>query len=64
MALPAGLQGLYRRRRRGCTVRDPAAGAYSDLVKRRFAVDAPDRLRLTEIYTEHGTEEGSCTALR
>ena len=40
----AGLQGLYRRRRRGCTVRDPAAQPAADLVNRRFTVDAPNRL--------------------
>lgn len=30
----AGVQGLYRRRRRGCTVRDPDAAPSSDLVNR------------------------------
>ncbi len=32
----AGLQGLYRRRRHGCTVRDPAAEPVGDLVNRQF----------------------------
>lgn len=53
----AGIQGLYRRRRRGCTVRDPAADPYPDLVNRQFTVDGPDRLWLTDI-TEHPTAEG------
>ena len=53
----AGIQGLYRRRRRGCTVRDPAAEPSSDLVNRQFTVDAPNRLWITDI-TEHPTAEG------
>ena len=52
----AGIQGLYRRRRRGCTVRDPAAEPASDLVNRNFTVDAPNRLWITDI-TEHPTGE-------
>ncbi len=60
----AGIQGLYRRRRRGCTVRDPAADPYPDLVDRRFDVDEPDRLWVTDI-TEHSTAEGKlyCAAV-
>jgi putative transposase len=60
----AGLQGLYRRRRHGCTVRDPVADPHPDLVERRFNVDAPDRLWVTDI-TEHATEEGKlyCAAV-
>lgn len=57
----AGLQGLYRRRtRRGPT--SPATE--DDLVHRKFAVDAPDRLWLTDI-TEHPTNEGKlyCAAV-
>jgi putative transposase len=53
----AGLQGLYRRRRRGCTLRDPAAQSAVDLVNRQFAVDGPNQLWITDI-TEHPTEEG------
>ena len=45
----AGIQGRYRRRRHGCTVRDPAADPYPDLVDRRFTVDEPDRLWVTDI---------------
>lgn len=60
----AGIQGLYRRRRHGCTVRDPHAEASSDLVNRNFAVDEPNRLWITDI-TEHPTAEGKlyCAAV-
>lgn len=60
----AGLQGLYRRRRHGCTIRDPAAAAAADLVERRFAADRPNRLWITDI-TEHPTQEGKlyCAAV-
>lgn len=60
----AGIQGLYRRRRRGCTVRDPAAQPATDLVNREFTVHAPNRLWVTDI-TEHPTEEGTlyCAAV-
>lgn len=60
----AGIQGLYRRRRRGCTVRDPQAQPSVDLVNRQFTVDAPDRLWVTDI-TEHPTAEGKlyCAAV-
>jgi putative transposase len=53
----AGIQGLYRRRRRGCTVRDPNAEPATDLVNRQFQADAPNKLWLTDI-TEHLTDEG------
>lgn len=53
----AGLQGLYRRRRRGTTIRNPADDLADDLVNRQFAVDGPDWLWLTDI-TEHPTGEG------
>jgi putative transposase len=53
----AGLQGVYRRRRRGCTVRDRDAQPSADLVQRRFAADGPDRLWVTDI-TQHRTGEG------
>ena len=39
----AGIEGVYRRRRRGCTRRDPEAIPSDDLVNREFSVDAPDR---------------------
>lgn len=60
----AGIQGLYRRRRYGCTVRDPDAQASTDLVNRQFVADEPNRLWVTDI-TEHHTEEGKiyCAAV-
>ena len=60
----AGIQGLYRRRRHGCTVRDPEAQSSADLVNRQFRVDAPNRLWITHI-TEHPTIEGKvyCAAV-
>jgi putative transposase len=53
----AGLQGVYRRRRRGCTVRDPAAQPSADLVQRRFTAGQPDALWVTDI-TQHRTDQG------
>jgi putative transposase len=60
----AGIQGLYRRRRRGCTVRNPGAAPSADLVNRDFAVTEPNRLWVTDI-TEHPTAEGTlyCAAV-
>jgi putative transposase len=60
----AGIQGLYRRRRHGRTVRDPDAEPSADLVNRNFTVEAPDRLWITDI-TEHPTAEGKlyCAAV-
>jgi putative transposase len=60
----AGLQGLYRRRRRQSTVRDPGAQASEDLVNRQFRVEGPDRLWVTDI-TEHPTAQGTlyCAAV-
>lgn len=57
----AGLQGLYRRRHhRGPT----HAATEDDLVGRRFTVNAPNRLWLTDI-TEHPTNNGKlyCAAV-
>ncbi len=53
----AGLQGVYRRRRRGCTVRDPDAQPSADLVQRRFTAERPDALWVCDI-TQHRTGEG------
>jgi len=39
-----GLQGVTRRRRRGCTRRDPDAIPSDDRVNRAFDPDRPDRL--------------------
>jgi hypothetical protein len=60
----AGIQGLYRRRRGGCTVGDQHAEPYADLVDRDFVVDGPDELWCTDI-TEHPTLEGKvyCAAV-
>jgi putative transposase len=52
-----GLEGVYRRRRKGCTIRDPAATPSADLVNRRFVADRPDALWVTDI-TQHRTGEG------
>jgi putative transposase len=53
----SGLEGVYRRRRRGCTVRDPAAAPAPDLVHRRFTAERPDALWVTDI-TQHRSDEG------
>lgn len=60
----AGIQGLHRRRRRGCTIRNPADQPAEDLVNRKFTVEGPNRLWLTDI-TEHPTDEGKlyCAAV-
>ena len=60
----AGLQGLYKRRRRGCTVSDPTAETFPDLVDRNFTAQAPDQLWVLDI-TEHPTKEGKvyCAAV-
>uniref|UniRef100_UPI001CC98C7B IS3 family transposase n=1 Tax=Pseudonocardia sp. ICBG1293 TaxID=2844382 RepID=UPI001CC98C7B len=60
----AGIQGLYRRRNHGCTVRDQHADPYTDLVDRDFTVDGPDEIWCTDI-TEHPTREGKvyCAAV-
>jgi putative transposase len=60
----AGIQGLYRRRRHGCTIRDPDAHASADLVNRDFTANEPNRLWITDI-TEHPTDEGKlyCAAV-
>jgi putative transposase len=53
----AGIAGVYERRKRGCTRRDPPAIPSDDLVNRRFTVTAPDRLWVSDI-TEHPTSTG------
>jgi putative transposase len=55
----AGIEGIYRRRRRGCTRRNLAAEPAEDLVCRRFDVAGPDLLWVTDV-TEHPTDEGKC----
>ena len=53
----AGVAGIYRRRSRGCTRRDPAAEPSDDLVDRQFDPVEPDRLWVMDV-TEHPTAEG------
>jgi putative transposase len=53
----AGLQGLHRRKFRGCTRRNPDATPSEDLVNRQFSEESPDRLWISDI-TEHATAEG------
>lgn len=54
----AGIEGVYRRRRRhGTTRRDPDAVPSDDLVNRQFTVDRADRLWVADI-TEHSSVEG------
>jgi putative transposase len=53
----AGVQGIYRRRRRGCTRRDPDAQSAEDLVQRAFDPVEPDRLWMMDV-TEHPTGDG------
>jgi putative transposase len=54
-----GIEGVYRRRNRGCTRRNPSAVPDEDLVNRRFSVDGPDRLWIADPYTQHRTREGN-----
>lgn len=49
--------GVHRRRRRGCTVRDPHAEPSTDLVQRQFWAERPDALWVSDI-TQHRTGEG------
>jgi putative transposase len=53
----AGICGIFRRRRRGCTRRDPASEPADDLVNRAFDPVQPDQLWVMDV-TEHPTEEG------
>ena len=52
-----GLQGVHRRRLRGCTRREQAASPSDDLVERDFRPAAPDRLYVADI-TQHRTGQG------
>jgi putative transposase len=45
----AGLQGAYRRRRKGCTVGVEGVEPFGDLVGREFRPDAPDRVWAADI---------------
>jgi len=53
----AGIQGIRRRRGRGCTRRDPAGVPNDDLVGRQFDPPGPDRLWVMDV-TEHSTGDG------
>lgn len=53
-----GIEGVYRRRNRGCTRRDPRAVPSDDLVNRQFTVEGPDRLWVGDI-TQHSSKEGT-----
>ena len=53
-----GIEGVYRRRSRGCTRSNPRATPSDDLVNRRFTVDGPDRLWVADI-TQHPSKEGN-----
>jgi putative transposase len=52
----AGIAGIHRRRRRGCTTRDGTEPS-DDLVERAFDPAEPDRLWVMDV-TEHPTENG------
>jgi putative transposase len=45
----AGLQGAFKRRRKGCTVRVDGVEPFGDLVGRDFRPDAPDRVWAADI---------------
>jgi len=53
----AGLQGVTRRRRKGCTRRSPDAVPSDDLVARQFSPEGPDRLWVADV-TEHRADDG------
>jgi putative transposase len=53
----AGLSGVHRRRRRGCTQRNSQPPPAPDLVQRDFVVLASNRLWVADL-TQHGTDEG------
>src|SRR3954449_10845963 len=53
----AGVAGIHRRRRGGCTRRDLDAQPSDDLVGRQFDPIEPDRLWVMDV-TEHPTGEG------
>lgn len=52
-----GLQGVTRRRAKGCTLRNIADPLADDLVHRQFRPEQPDRLWVQDI-TQHRTAEG------
>jgi putative transposase len=52
-----GIEGISRRRARGCTKRNPADQPADDLVERRFRPERPDAVWVADI-TQHRTGEG------
>ena len=64
LARPGGVCGIYQRRTRGCTVRDPAADPHPELVRRVFSAEAPNRLWCMDV-TWHRTGQGRvyCTVV-
>ncbi|HEU5003144.1 MAG TPA: IS3 family transposase [Actinomycetota bacterium] len=53
----AGIQGIFTRRRKGCTRRNPADAPADDLVKRDFNATGQGQLWVSDV-TEHPTHEG------
>lgn len=52
----AGIEGIHKRRTKGCTKRDPKATPNPDLVERAFDPAEPNRLWCMDV-TEHPTPE-------
>lgn len=52
-----GLEGVSRRKKKGCTKRAPGRDAFPDLVNRNFTVNELDQLWVADI-TQHKTDEG------
>jgi hypothetical protein len=52
-----GPERIYRRRRKGCTVRDPAATSSAGPGQREFRAERPDALWVRDI-TQHWTDKG------
>ncbi len=52
-----GLEGVSRRKNKGCTKRDPVRQSFPDLVNRNFTVNELDQLWVADI-TQHKTDEG------
>ena len=53
----AGLEGVHRGRRRGCTRSNPRRDPYPDLVHRNFTATAPNQLWVADC-TQHAKAEG------
>jgi putative transposase len=56
----AGIAGMQRRKRRGCTKGDPSLESSDDLVERAFDPTEPDRLWVMDV-TEHPTQNGKAS---